>query len=376
MPPVTFLIKPASSACNLRCKYCFYFSEAEQRTVPYYGMMSEETLEAVVRKGLAYAEGSCGFAFQGGEPMLAGLPFFRKLVELEERHNTKGVAVHNAIQTNGTLVDEEWARFFHDHRFLVGLSLDGDRDTHNLHRVDAGRRGTFPQVLAAARLFDRFAVEYNILTVVTANTARYAGRVYDFYRKNGFRYLQFIHCLDPLGMEPGSLPHSLGAEGLERFLKTLFDRWYEDLMTGQYVSVRYFDNLVQMLLGHPPEACGMAGVCGINLVLESDGGAYPCDFYMLDEWRLGNLVTDEVADLIASARAEEFRRLSVEPAVSCRGCRWFALCRGGCRRERERAAGGLDVNVFCAAYRGFFEYAYPRLAQAARLAAQGEGRAR
>lgn len=372
MPPALFLIKPASSGCNMRCKYCFYFSEAEQRSVANYGIMREHTLETIVRKGLAYADGACGFAFQGGEPTLAGLPFFEKLMEFQRTYNVKNVKISNSIQTNGTLMDEDWARFFHDNRFLVGLSLDGDSASHNLHRMDAKGNGTFNRVMKTARLFDRFQVEYNILTVVTPNTARYVRRIYDFFKKSGFRYLQFIPCLDPLGEQPGGYPHSLGPDELERFFKQLFDLWYDDVVQGRYISIRYFDNLIQMLLGQHPEACNMKGVCSCNCVLEADGSMYPCDFYMLDHWRLGNIESDDIVGMLHSDRARDFIRLSAETAPECGQCRWFALCRGGCRRERDGQPGqGLGLNAFCSAYRGFFDHAYERLVRVARMARGG-----
>lgn len=371
MPAAMFLIKPASSACNLRCKYCFYFSEAEQRSVAFYGMMQERTLEAIVRKGLAYADGTCGFAFQGGEPTLVGLPFFERLMEFQRKYNVKNVRISNSIQTNGTLLDENWAHFFHDNGFLVGLSLDGDGDSHNLHRTDARGNGTFTQVMKTARLLDRFEVQYNILTVVTSNTARRGRRIYEFFKKNGFRYLQFIPCMDPLGELPGSRPYSLRPDELERFLKQLFDLWYDDLAQGNYISIRYFDNLVQILLGQRPEACNMNGYCSCNCVVEADGGMYPCDFYMLDPWRLGNVESDDIAQMLHSDKAREFIRLSAERSPECQQCRWLALCRGGCRRERELPGdGGLGLNAFCSAYRGFFDYAYERLVRVARMAGQ------
>ena len=370
MPPISFLIKPASSDCNLRCRYCFYSSEAEQRNVASYGLMKEETLEAIVKKGLAYADGVCTFAFQGGEPTLAGLPFFRELMSFERKYNDKKIRIFNSIQTNGTLIDEKWSGFFHDNRFLVGLSLDGDGGIHNLHRVDARGGGTCNQVMKAARLLDQHGVEYNILTVVTSNTSRYANRIYEFFKKNGFRYLQFIPCLDPLGEKPGLRPYSLKPAELERFLKQLFDKWYADFVCGDYVSIRYFDNLVQMLLGRDPEACSMAGICRCNCVVEADGGMYPCDFYVLDRWRLGSIVEQDIGEMLRNTAAEAFVKPSAEAAQKCRSCRWRLLCRGGCRRERECSEdGSLGPNYFCSAYSGFLDYAYERLITAARITA-------
>ena len=370
MPPVYFLIKPASSNCNLRCEYCFYQSEALGRKVASYGLMTEETLETIVRKGLEYADRTCGFAFQGGEPTLAGLSFFERLIALERKYVKADVRIMNSIQTNGMLIDENWSRFLHDHRFLVGLSLDGPKDVHDLHRVDAHKEDTFGRVMKAAELFNRYQVEYNILSVVTSNSARHADRIYYFYKKNKFHYLQFINCLDPLEEGHGRSAYSLKPADLEKFLKRLFDRWYEDLMNGEYVSIRYFDNLVGIINGREPEACGMSGICSCNCAIEADSSMYPCDFYMTDSWCLGNIHDMKIEEMLQSKTAERFIKESAAMAPECQECRWRNLCRGGCRRERD---GGDScrpgLNRFCSAYRGFFDYAYDRLVRVARAEA-------
>ena len=370
--PIHLLIKPASGNCNLRCTYCFYADITEKRETPSYGRMSEETLEAVVRKALERAEGEVTFAFQGGEPTLSGLPFFRRFVELERTYNARGLALHNAIQTNGILLDEEWAAFLAENHFLVGLSLDGTSAVHDLHRLDARGEGTHKRVLQAARLLAAHKVDFNILTVVTAKVAREIRSIFAFYRRNGLLYQQYIPCLDPLGEARGGHPYSLTPALYERFLKDLFDLWFEDVTAGRFLYIRYFENLVGMLLGQPPEACGMMGICSQQYVVEADGGVYPCDFYVLDEYRLGSLTTDSFDELDARREALGFVALSQQVSDECRGCTWYALCRGGCRRDREplRADGTLSCNYFCSAYKGFFAYAYPRLAHLANAIAR------
>ena len=183
MPPVNLLIKPSSGNCNMRCRYCFYHDIQENRDVFSFGFMSEETLEQVIRRGLEYAEGSCSFGFQGGEPTLSGLPFFQKVVELEQKYNTKGIPVYNAIQTNGMLIDEDWARFLGENHFLVGLSLDGHKDINDLNRLDAHRKGTYGRILKAAQLLSAHHVDFNILTVVTGYTASNITKIYNFFRR-------------------------------------------------------------------------------------------------------------------------------------------------------------------------------------------------
>lgn len=367
MPPINFLIKPASSSCNLRCKYCFYHSIAENREIASYGIMKEDTLEAVIKKGLEYADYYCGFAFQGGEPTIAGLDFFRKCIELESKYNTKNLKISNSLQTNGMLIDEEWAKFLHDNNFLVGLSMDGPKDVHNLNRIDSKADGSFNRVMKTVELFNKNKVEYNILYVVTSYSARYASKIYKFFKEKGFKYLQFINCLDPLNEEPGKRPYSLKPNDLERFLKITFDLWYEDYIRGNYISIRYFDNLINMLIGNRPEACNMTGVCQCSCVIEGDGGVYPCDFYVIDKWLLGNIKDDEIKDMMTSDTGKNFVAPSTQMEQECKECKWVSLCRGGCRRERETFDGeNLKLNYYCSAYKAFFDYAYGRLVNIAR----------
>lgn len=367
MGPLQLLIKPSSSNCNLNCSYCFYCDEGKKREIFSYGFMSVETLEVLVKKALDYAEGYCGFAFQGGEPTLVGLPFFEKLVEFQKKYNTRNVRIDNSIQTNGYRLGEEWGRFFVREKFLVGLSLDGIRSTHNAYRVNRNGQETFADIMKTAEMFDRLGVEYNILTVVNGKTGLRASKIYDFYKKNGYRYLQFIACLDPLGEKPGQQEYSLTPEIYGRFLMDLFDRWYEDAMTGKQPYIRQFENLVGILAGYEPESCEQRGICTVQNVIEADGSVYPCDFYVLDQYRLGSVLTDDFSYLQSNPVTERFVRDSVESLEDCGGCRFFALCRGGCRRNRLTAEDGTRKNYFCPSYRMFYEYAVPRLERLAQM---------
>lgn len=368
MPPINFLIKPASSNCNLRCKYCFYHSVAKNREIASYGIMKEDTLEAIIKKGLEYADYYCGFAFQGGEPTIAGLEFFQKCIELQNKYNTKKLKICNSLQTNGMLIDEKWAEFLQVNNFLVGLSLDGPKEIHNLNRVDSKGDRSFNKVMKTSELFNKYKVEYNILCVVTAQSGRYANKIYNFFKEKGFKYLQFINCLDPLNEESGKQQYSLKPRDLERFLKITFDLWYEDFIKGHYISIRYFDNLISMLLGDKPEACSMTGVCSCNCVIEGDGSVYPCDFYVLDKWRLGSIKENDIKDMVNNEVAKEFVKPSLQMHHNCLVCKWVRLCRGGCRRERENFEdNNLKQNYYCSSYKAFFEYAYDRLINVARM---------
>ena len=360
MPPIYVMAKPASGECNLRCTYCFYADEIKNRETPSFGKMSDETLEILVRRVFDEAEGEAGFAFQGGEPTLAGLDFYKKLAVLEEKYNTRRLPVQHSIQTNGTRIDDEWAAFFHDHGYLVGLSLDGDRALHDGCRLDVRGNGTFDTVLHAAKLLEKHKAEFNILCTVTNFVARHPDRVYRFFKQNGFRYLQFTPCLDSFDAKTPS-PYALTAKRYASFLKTVFDRYYEDYRKGDYVSVRLFDNLVRMTRGERPEQCGMLGTCTANFILEADGSVYPCDFYMFETYRMGNIRDLPFSALRESEPARRFVDESLKTKDECASCRFFPLCHGGCRRYREK-----NVFLFCEAYKDFFAYAAPRLVEIGR----------
>lgn len=377
MPAVNILIKPASSACNMGCKYCFYRDVAENREEAFAGMLSLDAMERTIRAGMEYAEGICSFAFQGGEPTLAGLDFYRSVVALEKKYARPGVEIRNALQTNGTLIDDEWAEFLAENHFLVGLSLDGPAGLHNVNRVDLRGGDTFNRVLRAARLFEKHGVEYNILCVVTGKNARSIEKIYRFYRKNGFRWLQFIPCLEPLGAERGESPYALSVEQYGEYLIRIFDLWLDDLQRGEYVSVRHLDNWLSLLFGEPPEVCSMVGHCSVQFVVEGDGGVYPCDFYVLDRWRMGTVGEESFARMLGSAAARDFVGGSLHVPAECRACRFGPVCRNGCRRDRVvEPDGTIGKNYYCDAYRRFFGERERELGEAMRIIARMRNTAR
>ncbi len=364
MPPVSLLVKPASGSCNMRCRYCFYADEQNKRAIPVYGMMSEKTMHAVIDQAFAYAAGSdCTIAFQGGEPTLAGLAFYRDLTAYAAGHElAPHTPVHFSLQTNGLALDEEWASFLAEHHFLVGVSLDGMKHIHDRYRVDAKGEGTYERVMDAIRLLAEHGVDTNILTVVTSASARKAGKLYQFFRDNDLEFQQYIECLDPMGEMPGGREYSLTPEKYGRFLKDLFDAWHLDWRQGKGIYNRYFENLLMRLAGQQPESCAMTGVCSVQWVIEADGSTYPCDFYALDEWLLGNINQDTLSRMDERREGLGFIAWSRQVHEDCKACQWFFLCRGGCRRHREPVrAEYAGKNYYCAAYQDFFSYAYPRL---------------
>lgn len=360
MPAASILIKPASANCNMDCKYCFYKCLSSHREEYSKGFMKEETLETLVREAIAYADGSLTFAFQGGEPTLAGLDFFQKAVELQQKYNNKKLQIENTIQTNGLLIDEKWARFLGEHRFLVGLSLDGPKKMHDRYRNDAAGQDTFARIMHSVQLLEQYHVDYNVVTVVTNDTAKQASFLYKFWKRNHYPFVQFIPCMDEIKRQDGTQERSIYAvepEQYGKFLCELFDLWYADFVAGEAMDIRMFSNLAQMAAGYPAEECGMNGCCNCYFVVEGDGSVYPCDFYCMDAWKLGN-VNDGFVQMKTSEKAKAFVEASRPVCATCQECPYFSLCRGGCRRWREPFVDGKPgLNQLCSAYRMFFAHA-------------------
>ena len=361
---ITFLIKPASSLCNMRCKYCFYEDVSENRAVKSMGIMTEDTARHIVQKAFDTIEdgGSISFMFQGGEPTVAGLPFFRNFMKLEQQHRKPSVSVSHAIQTNGMTLDEEWTVFFQENDFLVGLSVDGSQEIHDRFRVDAGGRGSWQKVTESLQLLEKHHVETNLLCVVTKQMAKKAQRVWSSLTKLGNHPLQFIPCLDPLEEKRGSFPYSLTPEHYGTFLCNLFDCWYEAWKQGRYVSVRLFDDYIRILVGMAPSCCAASGACGHYMVAEADGSLYPCDFFVLDRWYMGNINSLSIPEALSSEASKAFGDEGRNRPEACRKCPYFMLCRGGCKRDWTEQ----HTNYYCPSFQAFFAYALPRLQEMAR----------
>ena len=321
------LIKPASSLCDMRCRYCFYCDEAARREQKSYGMMRPETARAVVDRVFACLSprAHVNFAFQGGEPTLAGLEFFRDFVAYAEAANSSNFRLAWSIQTNGLSIDEEWAAFFAQKHFLVGLSLDASGEFHDQNRLDATGRGTFSRVMRARRALLRAGVPVNVLTVVTRQMASHPRAVFQALQKNAIDYVQLIPCLSPLD---GALaPHDLRPKDYASFMKDFFTQWCMSLRAGgQRMHVRYFDNLISLARGGECEQCGAAGQCTPQFVVEGDGSIFPCDFYALDEFCLGNVHTHSVEDTLQSEGMRRFAQDFAPRSEMCASCEVFALC--------------------------------------------------
>ncbi len=364
------MIKPASGHCNLRCKYCFYIDECNLRDEYSMGMMTTHDATALVNQVLGQLAPSdaINFAFQGGEPTLAGLAYFEAFVAAVSAHPFAGT-VSYALQTNGYVIDAQWAAFLHQHNFLVGLSLDGPAQYHDANRVNTQGEGTFAQIIKVKKLLDTHKVEYNILTVLTERAARHPKEYWNFIVKNKIQFIQFVPCLAELsgGSSGGS---ALSPARFASFYTALFPLWADELMRGHYISIKFFDDFYNLLLHRNCTACGFTGRCNIQLIVEADGGVYPCDFYVLDEWKLGNIYHDSLHRLQTGAKADAFLQRPRTGGTLCESCKYRNLCGGGC--PRMKTAMYLDEAKNTCGYKAFLDNCHTQLDQVAGYLARCE----
>lgn len=363
MKELSLLIKPASGLCNMKCKYCFYKEELSHSQYVHMGIMNDETMEVLVERICREVEQRIQITFQGGEPTLAGLDYFRKFTELVNQKKSAGLEISWSFQTNGILINDEWAEFLAENHFLVGLSFDGLPQIHDKYRVDGEGKGTAQRVRETWELLKKYNVDTNLLCVVTRQTARKPERVYRYMKEMDGRFLQFIPCIQSLGKQGDAGYSTLSSEEYAYFFKGLFDCWYRDWKQGDYVSIRQFDDYVHLLCRQRPSSCAACGRCGGYLAVENDGSIYPCDFYVEDKWRIGNIKEKSFEELAKDQKMVHFLQNSHMP-VKCTQCRYRILCNGGCKNDRKEN-DGIYENIFCAGYREFFEYTEVRLREIA-----------
>lgn len=351
MKYISFLIKPASSLCNMRCRYCFYSDVSNHRLIKSYGIMNEQVMHALIDRALVLSDDAdITFAFQGGEPTMAGLTFFKTFTAYVDNHK-KQQTIHYVLQTNATLLDEEWADFFLCHKFLIGISLDGYAEIHDYFRVGKDRQYTFKIVMKSINLLKDKGVEFNVLSVLNSTLAKHPQKLFSFYLKNDLRYVQFIPCIP--GLDEKDNPYSLSPKQFASFYKKYFDLWFEELMKGNYMSVTLFDNMIPMLIGKRPQQCGMLGKCAPQFVIESNGDVFPCDFYVLDEYLCGNIVNDDLNVLAQKEILIKFLQEERRSCKACEDCPFINICNKNCKRLNL-----AYYDEYYCGYRDFLEYAY------------------
>jgi uncharacterized protein len=365
-PLNSILVKPAGPDCNLDCAYCFYSGKASLFTEAKKHRMSEALLTEMIRQVMTRAGEEVGIAWQGGEPTLMGLPFFQKAVDLISRFGSNQ-AVGNGLQTNGLLLDREWARFLRQYNFLVGLSIDGPEHIHDHYRLTGEGGKTWSLISDKAKLMLDEGVSVNALGVVTDYSAGFPGEIYGFYKEIGLHYMQFIPCVESDPFNPGRLlPFSVSADRYGPFLCTLFDLWVADFVDGaQTTSIRFFDSVLHGYAGLTPPECTLLGECGNYLVVEHNGDVYSCDFFVEPGWRLGNIKEGRLPDMLNSERQEAFGAMKNRLPMECIVCKWLHHCRGGCIKDRPGGPNHQGLNYLCDAYKMFFRHADARLTELA-----------
>ena len=358
----SILIKPAGPDCNMFCSYCFYLEKSSLFPDVKVHRMSEEVLEEMVKQVMARGEQQVSFSWQGGEPTLMGLPFFEKAVEFEKRYG-RGHSVGNGLQTNGILIDAAWAKILKKYSFLVGLSLDGPEHVHDHYRFLQNRKGSWSLVVDKAKLLLDSDVEVNSLTVLNDYSVQFPEEIYGFHKSLGLNYMQFIPCVETNPKDPTrAASFSVPAREYGEFLCKLFDLWQADFKENTpTTSIRFFDSVFFSYAGFSPPECTLLGECGVYVVVEYNGDVYSCDFFVEPEWKLGNVMDNDLFHMLNSQKQKKFGRMKAELPDDCRKCQWLHYCRGGCTKDRIRDPQDQGLNHFCQSYKMFFEHADNRL---------------
>lgn len=356
MKPFSLLVKPASFGCNLRCKYCFYLEKKE-----FFGsqhMMTTDVLEKMISSFLALDLPQYSFGWQGGEPTMMGLDFFKKVVEFQQKHGRNGANVSNGLQTNGTLLDDEWCKHLGKYNFLVGISIDGPAAIHDKNRLTVSGQGSHDLVMKGMEALKRNNVEFNVLTLVTSANIQEPLLIYNYLKDLGVLYHQYIECVE-FDKDGRLNEFAVQPELWGEFLCRIFDEWYKhDTYT---VSVRLFDSILTKLVDNYANACPFDTDCRQYLVVENNGNIYPCDFYVLPEYKLGNIMENSWEDMLNSPVYEAFGARKRQWNEKCDKCKFLNICCGCCPKNRpDHGSDPTKLSVLCKGWEIFFEHTMPR----------------
>jgi len=374
--PVAFHImtKPRGAVCNLDCSYC-YFLKKEQLYPNASFRMSEDVLDNYTRQYIQSQQTDLvTFAWQGGEPTLMGLPFFERALEIQNKYRRPGMQIENTLQTNGTLLDDAWCQFLHANQFLVGISLDGPENLHNVYRKNKGGKPSFAQVIQGLALLKKHQVDFNILCTIHAANCSYPLEVYRFFRDEiEAEFIQFIPIVErdnKQGNQKGSkiTGRSVPAKAYGEFLIAVFDEWVRRDVGKVYVQM--FDTALGKWVGEPGGLCVFEPTCGSALALEHNGDLYSCDHFVEPGFRLGSILKADMLDLVGSHKQYQFGmdKLNSLPEY-CRQCEVRFACNGGCPKDRIRQTptGEYGLNYLCAGYKAFFTHIDPAMRKMAAL---------
>jgi uncharacterized protein len=363
--PISYQVmaKPRGAICNLDCAYCYYLEKEELYPEGSF-RMDAETLEAYVKQYVtSQLVPHVTFAWQGGEPTLMGLDFYRRAVALQQEYAPPGMTVVNAFQTNGTTLDDAWCSFFRENDFLIGISIDGPREMHDAYRLDKGGAPTFDRVINGLRLLQKHGVEFNVLTTLHAANVRHPLKVYRFLRDEASAtHIQFIPIVEPESQ--GVSERSVTGAAYGAFLNRVFDEWIRRDVGS--VSVQSFDQAYGAFHGGGASLCVHRETCGNALVIEHNGDVYSCDHFVRPEHRLGNIRERRLRSMAGSQAQHDFGEAkSTSLPRQCRACDVRVACNGGCPKDRllSTVDGETGLNYLCEGYRTFFRHVREPLAQ-------------
>ena len=361
-------VKPAGAACNLACRYCYYLGKGPLGLAEAPARMPDDLLEDYIAQHIAASPDEIiRFSWHGGEPTLLGVDYFRKIVEIQRTYRPVGRTIANGIQTNGTLLDEEWGRFLAAEGFAVGLSLDGPRELHDLHRLTRDGQSTFDETMRGYEILRRHGVPTDILCVVSSSTAGRPAEVYGFFKTIGASYVTFLPLVEPRPDEPGGVsPETVPTDAWGDFLCAVFDEW----VSGDIgrIKVQIIEEAARTAFGQEHSLCIFRPVCGDIPVVERNGDVYSCDHFVDVEHRVGNILETPLVDLVESPAQRAFGLAKLErlPRV-CRACDVRVMCNGECPKNRfaRAPAGEPELNYLCPGYKKFFSRVRPFVANVA-----------
>jgi uncharacterized protein len=359
MSSFSLLVKPASADCNLRCRYCFYRNAGVCASETGNRRMHERTLDRMIAGYMATPQPVHTFGWQGGEPTLMGVDFYRRAVELQAAYAQAGSRIANGLQTNGTLLNDEFAAFLAEYRFLVGVSLDGPAAMHDAERGFITGQGSHAQVLSGIECLRRHRVEFNILTLVNRANVSQPIAVYDYLVEQGLLYHQYIECVE--FAPDGTLqPFAITGPAWGAFLCQIFDRWYRS--DTRRVSVRLFDTVLARMVYGTSNCCASSGNCCSYFVVEHNGDVYACDFHVTPAWKLGNVMTDDWASLQTSSRYAAFGARKGKWSERCKRCPYLPFCMGDCLKNRggRKNQDPTKLSHLCEGWRQFYRHTLPR----------------
>ncbi len=358
--PFSLLIKPASADCNLDCPYCFYRKRAVNYPEPAVHRMTMEVLEILIKKYMATEQPQYIFAWQGGEPTLMGIDFFNHAIKLQIKYARPGSVIANALQTNATLISDDWAHFLADNKFLVGLSIDGPQDLHNHYRKYGNGKGSHQKVIKAVNALQKNHIQFNALTLVTDINAHRGKEVYNYLKDYGVFYQQYIECIE-FDRHGRPLPFSITGAQWGTFLCEIFDEWIKN--DTRFISVRLFDSILSHLVDNGVSECRFGKNCCHYFVVEFNGDLYPCDFFVEPQLKLGNIVSDTWLQIDLSNSYQQFGERKSQWTDECIACEFLSLCLGDCPKNRGKSDpfSLKRKSLLCEGWKLFYQHALPQL---------------